>query len=122
MPYWSYSTVPERVLVCGSRTWRNSIRVHSRLKALPRRTIVMHGGAGGADTIADEAALRYGHQVEVYPANWEEHGKKAGILRNLVMLDQQPWLVIAFWDGKSRGTKHTIDEALKHGIPVEIHR
>jgi hypothetical protein len=36
------------------------------------------------------------------------------------MLNGSPDLVIAFWDGESRGTRHTIDEAKRRGIPVEI--
>jgi len=82
----------------------------------------MHGGARGVDRLAARYADQLGHLVEEYEADWETHGKKAGIMRNLAMLDQRPDLVIAFWDGESRGTKHTIDEASRREIPVEVHR
>lgn len=79
--------------------------------------MILHGGARGADRLADIIARALGFEVEVYPADWTL-GKYAGILRNLEMLDSKPDLVIAFWDGSSRGTKHTMDAAFKRGIPV----
>jgi len=36
------------------------------------------------------------------------------------MLDWEPELVLAFWDGRSTGTEHTITEANRRGIPVEV--
>lgn len=82
----------------------------------------MHGTARGADRLAAGYADSLGLEVEHYPADWKRHGKRAGILRNLEMLDAEPSLVIAFWNGRSCGTKHTIDEARRRGIPVEIIR
>ena len=113
-----------KVLVCGSRSFtdpfRVSLAIDQRISELPRGTCVLSGHARGADAMAEEAATRYDHNVLLFPADWETHGKKAGVLRNLTMLDQQPDLVIAFWDGESRGTQHTITEARKRGIPVEV--
>lgn len=111
---------PERVLITGSRSYTRAARIMARLAALPDGSIVMHGAARGADTIAGRVAESLGHEVEEYPADWKRDGRKAGILRNLDMLDAHPDLVIAFWDGKSRGTQHTITEARKRGIPVEV--
>lgn len=117
------------VLVCGSRTLADNpyyrATVARRIDTLPageylRPTIVMHGGAPGPDRWAAQAASRRNLLAREYLPDWERHGKKAGILRNLEMLDQGPDLVIAFWDGESRGTKHTIDGARRRGIPVEV--
>ncbi len=76
---------------------------------------------GGADPIAHNVAVGLGWNVEPYPADWERHGRRAGHLRNLAMLDYPPDLVLAFWDGQSPGTRHTITEARRRGIPVEVH-
>lgn len=88
-----------KVLVCGSRRFpdpfRVSLAINERIAALPRGTCVLSGHARGADAMAEEAATRYDHQVLLFPAEWEKHGKKAGVLRNLRMLDEQPDLVIA---------------------------
>jgi hypothetical protein len=54
------------------------------------------------------------------PADWKTHGRSAGPKRNLMMLDMKPDLVLAFWDGKSPGTKHLIENARKRGIPVRM--
>lgn len=80
----------------------------------------MHGDAHGPDRLAASYAEGLGFEVEDYPADWKRNGRRAGILRNLDMLEAKPDLVIAFWDGKSRGTNHTISEARKRGIPVEV--
>jgi hypothetical protein len=71
--------------------------------------------------MADHAALMLGLDSERYAADWKQYGKRAGILRNLQMLDQRPDLVLAFQRNGSRGTQHTIDEARKRGIAVEVH-
>lgn len=109
---------PLRVLVCGSRTWTSELEIRSVLKDLPRDTTVIHGGADGADRLAGVVARSMGMRVEEYPANWKSLGRRAGFLRNLQMLDQKPDFVLAFWDGVSKGTKHTIDQARKRNIPV----
>ncbi len=109
-----------RVLVTGSRGWSDESVVYGRLARLPADTVIVNGGAGGADQIAHEAALLHGHRSETYHADWEKYGKRAGLVRNLEMLDTKPDLVLAFWDGKSRGTAHCIAAAKVRGIPVEV--
>lgn len=109
-----------RVLVCGSRTWWDPASLRERLAELPDDTEIIQGGAGGADKLAHEFAGDYAMVSRTFPADWENHGKRAGIIRNLTMLDEHPDLVIAFWDGESPGTKHTITEAQRRGIPVEV--
>ena len=113
-----------KVLVCGSRRFIDpftaSLTIDARIGQLPSGTTVIHGGALGADQIAAEAATRTGHLVQAFYADWDTHGKKAGIIRNLKMLDENPAFVLAFWNGESRGTMHTITVARKRGIPVEI--
>jgi YspA, cpYpsA-related SLOG family len=108
-----------RVLVCGSRSWKDARRIRQRLAELPRSTIVIHGEARGADALADAAARGLGLTVMTFPADWSR-GKQAGFERNIAMLDEKPDLVIAFWDGKSKGTAHTIDQAIERGIAVEV--
>jgi YspA, cpYpsA-related SLOG family len=108
-----------KVLVCGSRAWDDYVAIFDRLSLLPRGSTIVHGGARGADQIAARVAGRLGFQVEEFLPDWS-NGKRAGLDRNLVMLDQKPDLVIAFWDGHSTGTTHTITEATKRGIPVEV--
>jgi hypothetical protein len=101
-----------RVLVCGSRAELD------RLKP----TEIISGGARGADRVAEVWAKTNSVPITVFTANWNKYGRRAGILRNNQMLDTNPDLVLAFWDGVSTGTKYTINEARKRGMKVEVIR
>ena len=82
----------------------------------------MHGACRGADMIAHTIANRFNFNIQAFPANWKEYGRKAGPIRNEEMLLHRPDLVLAFHNNleKSRGTKHVVTKAVKMGIPVEI--
>lgn len=110
-----------KVLVCGSRCWTDYDAIYNRLAELPRNALIIHGAARGADSHAALAASRLKLDQTPVPADWSK-GKRGGLERNLRMLDLEPELVLAFWDGGSRGTMHTVREAHKRGIPVEIIR
>jgi hypothetical protein len=111
-----------KVLVCGSRSWGLIEPIRQRLSVLPEGSEIIHGGAGGADERAQVIARELGIDQKVYWPNWSRYGNAAGPIRNIAMLDEDPDLVIAFWDGVSRGTMNTIVEAEKRGIPTEIIR
>jgi hypothetical protein len=70
---------------------------HGQLTWLPPQDLVIiHGGAKGADTLADQWAITNWVKIEEYKPNWEKHGKAAGPIRNKQMLDEgKPDLVIA---------------------------
>jgi len=109
----------ERVAIVGSRTWADPTLILSMVASLPRDTVIVSGGAKGVDTFAVSAAKQYGLMwIIVYP-NWDAFGKAAGPLRNVVIVDISD-RGIAFWDGKSRGTKNTIDLFNEAGKPIEI--
>lgn len=109
------------ILVTGSRTWTRLDLVRSHLRPyLEDGARIIQGGARGADQLAREVADEFGSPVKTMPADWDQHGKRAGILRNCAMLDEKPDLVLAFWDGASRGTQHCIGEAHRRGIPVVV--
>lgn len=108
-----------KVLVCGSRGWIDYTAVYSRIGELPPGSIVIHGGARGADLLADQAARAHGFHTAAMYALWRAYGKSAGHHRNRAMLDLEPELVIAFSLG-TPGTNGTIGEARRRGIPVEV--
>ena len=62
-----------------------------------------------------------GVPVLEFPADWVRLGKRAGMVRNLQMLDSAD-AVVAFWDGQSRGTAHMINETKKRGLPLRVVR
>jgi hypothetical protein len=110
-----------KVLVCGSRDWKDHQLISNVLAQLPRGTVVIHGAARGADTIAAAIADAMGFETRAFPADWRGKGRRAGILRNLAMLNDRPDRVIAFQLHGSTGTQHTIDEARKRGTPVDVY-
>lgn len=110
-----------RVLVCGSRGWTDAEYIEDRLAELPKNTEVLHGGAQGADHLAERACAALGLRMHIFLPLYEQDGRAAPLERNKRMLDQKPERVIAFWDGRSTGTAHTMSEAYRRGIPVEKH-
>jgi len=76
------------------------------------------GDAGGVDAIAAALGRRRFMKLEIHHPDWSTHGKKAGPIRNAKMLEDAD-LLVAIWDGKSRGTKNTIDTALR--LKIETH-
>jgi hypothetical protein len=84
-------------------------------------TTVVSGTARGVDKLGERWARAHGVPVDRYPAQWDRDGKAAGYKRNTVMAILADAL-IALWDGKSRGTKHMIDEATRRGLRVFVYR
>lgn len=113
-----------RVIVTGSRGWEDRERIELRLSQLPPSptTTIVHGDARGPDRIAGQFAAILGMTVEAHPAEWDRLGKSAGRVRNEKMCLLGADLLIAFWDGESRGTKDMIDRCRVHEIPTEIIR
>ena len=100
-----------RTIIAGSRNITNYeyfCNVMKEIKFTP--TVILSGGASGVDRMGEEWARANNIPVERYPANWNKYGKKAGYIRNKEMVDNADAL-IAVWDGKSKGTKLTIDLA-----------
>ena len=82
---------------------------------------VFSGGADGADSLGEFWAGEFGIPVQAFPADWDRYGKSAGYRRNVDMANGADVLV-AFWDGQSKGTKHMIDIALAKGLEVHVFR
>lgn len=83
--------------------------------------VIVTGHVSGADALGERYAQERGFQLETYPADWKAHGRAAGPIRNAQMASVAHAL-IAFWDGKSRGTKNMIDTAKKHNLHVAVVR
>jgi hypothetical protein len=89
------------------------------LKQLPLSKKIVSGGAIGTDKLGEKFAEDNNIETEIYLPNWNKFGKKAGYIRNKLIIENCDE-VIAFWNGKSPGTKLTIDIAKKLNIPVHI--
>jgi len=114
-----------RVIVCGSRFWKDVDIIRRELEKLPPDTIIIHGGANGADRIAGKIATQLGFKVVVFEAEWDKYGKAAGVIRNQRMIDEgKPDLILAFHNNilQSKGTKDMLLRGLHYGIPVKLIR
>lgn len=90
-------------------------------KYLPKDiSMIISGGAIGIDRLAEKYADKNGIPKLILLPNYNMYGKLAPLVRNRQIVNNAE-LVIAFWDGKSRGTKYTIDYANQLGVAVIVH-
>lgn len=82
-------------------------------------TTLVSGGAKGVDTLAEEYATVHKLRCVRYDADWNTFGRIAGNARSLDIVDRAHH-VVAFWDGQSPGTKHTIAYAKRRNKPLTI--
>jgi predicted Rossmann fold nucleotide-binding protein DprA/Smf involved in DNA uptake len=117
--------VKKKVAVVGSRDFADKHRLYDIMtKNYDRIKLVISGGARGADSLAVEWATDYGIPFLVFPALWRDpftgvQNRGAGFKRNRQIVEQAD-VVVAFWDGKSPGTAHTIEMAEQLNKPVRI--
>jgi|WetSurSiteA1Bulk_404760.scaffolds.fasta_scaffold130028_2 hypothetical protein len=81
---------------------------------------IVSGGAKGADRMAEWYAEFREYPIKIFLPDWDKYGKSAGYKRNQRIVDSSD-VVAAFWDGESRGTKHSIDLAVKQNKQVLIY-
>jgi predicted polyphosphate/ATP-dependent NAD kinase len=108
-----------RVLVCGGRNYSDEERVNSVLDSLHKEhrfAELIEGGAKGADRLARLWAAKRGVKTTTVRANWLQYGRAAGIIRNTIMIEKHPDLVVAFPGGS--GTADMMAKAKKHSIPL----
>lgn len=125
-----------RIIVSGSRGFSDyefiKKELDSRINDIIVEKFLLHdevrivtGGAKGVDALAERYADDNDFNQRIFYAVWATHGKSAGFIRNSEMLSYavsnglENAALIAFWDGKSKGTKHMIDIATKKGIEVQ---
>ena len=109
-----------KILVCGGRHYNDREHLFSVLDRIHQKTaisVIIHGAARGADSLAGQWAAARHIRCQTYPADWEHHGKRAGFIRNQQMLtDSQPDAVVAF--PGTAGTAHMVRTAKQSGYKV----
>lgn len=86
----------------------------------PETTEIVSGGARGVDSCAAEYAQANGILLTVFKPDYARYGRGAPLKRNISIIEYAD-TVLAFWDGKSKGTKFVIDACHERGIPVTVH-
>lgn len=122
-----------RIIIAGSRNFNDYKKLENTMLEIIENGVfstidydsikIISGTARGADRLGEKFAKDHGYEVYRFPANWDLYGKKAGYLRNeemakFAMRDGNYGVLVAFWDGTSKGTKHMINLANKHNLEV----
>lgn len=106
-----------KVAVIGSR----GLSVSDLGRYLPENTTeIVSGGAKGVDTSAREYALSHGIKLTEFLPEYTKYGRSAPLKRNITIIEYSD-IVLAFWNGKSRGTKFVIDNCRKLGVEVRVY-
>ena len=108
-----------RIIIAGGRDFDNYIKLKRDINGYLKdfhyedfdrgNITIISGGAKGADKLGEQYAKELGFKCKIFKANWNKHGKSAGPIRNTEMSKVSD-ILIAFWDGKSRGTKDMISK------------
>lgn len=119
-----------RIIVAGSRGFSDKTLLYSTLDNIiadypEDKIIIVSGCSRGADTLGISYANERSYEIKRFPAEWGKLGKSAGIRRNIQMAQyasdiKHSGLLVAFWDGESKGTKHMIDIAARYNLPTQV--
>lgn len=108
-----------KIAVVGSRTFDDYPLLKDQLDAIGNISLIISGGAAGADSLAERYAQEYGIPTSIHLPDWKKYGRAAGLVRNKDIIAECDRCV-AFWDGTSRGTAHDIELCKKLGKPYKV--
>lgn len=110
-----------KIIVAGGRNFNNYDVMDKVLSNYigSSNDIIVSGDAAGADTLGARWGQFNHLVVKHFPADWDYYGHAAGYIRNIEMAEYADML-IAFWDGKSKGTAHMIKTAQRNGLPYYV--
>jgi hypothetical protein len=121
-----------RILVTGSRDWRQPEVIHNALRLAAVQLAGEAGAANapvlvsgdcptGADAQAEYIWESWGLEIERHPADWKTYGRAAGFKRNEAMVDSGADIVLAFVRNESKGASSTVRLARKAGLTVWLY-
>ena len=112
-----------KIIIAGSRNFNNYeelCKICDYLLKNKKNIEIISGTAKGADMLGEKYATDKGYKIKQFPANWDKYKKAAGYIRNKEMAEYAD-VLIAFWDGKSKGTEHMINLAKENKLTVRTH-
>lgn len=111
-----------KVIIAGSRDFTDYALLCSfadQVLAGTQDVEIVSGGARGTDALGERYARERGYGLKVFPADWNKWGRAAGPIRNGQMADYADAL-IAFWDGRSAGTRDMIRKAREKDLKTDV--
>lgn len=107
-----------KIAIIGSRSLSiNNLEEYIRKDA----SEIVSGRAIGIDTSAKNYALSNNIKFTEFLPKYNKYGKSAPLKRNIAIIQYSDY-IIAFWNGKSKGTKFVIDNCKKLNTPIEIYK
>lgn len=107
-----------KVAVIGSRR----LTIGNLKKYLPEDTTeIVSGGAKGVDADARKYALAHDIKLTEFLPNYKRYDRGAAPLKRNLQIIEYSDIVLAFWDGTSKGTKYVIDNCRKMGVEVRVY-
>lgn len=105
-----------KTAIIGSR----GLTVKNLEKYLPPETTeIISGGARGIDACAREYAISHSIKLTEFLPEYEKYGKSAPLKRNISIIENAD-IVLAFWDGKSNGTRFVIEKCREFGKEIRV--
>lgn len=112
-----------KISIIGSRSFDDEQlfkeTLQSLISGIDSPITIISGGAKGADSFAADFAIMNNYLLVIYKPDWRKHGKAAGVIRNTQIVSESD-IVIAFWDGESKGTLDSINKAKKMNKELHI--
>lgn len=114
-----------RIIIAGGRDFQDYRRLRAYmdclLEPITDSVEIVSGGARGADSLGEKYARERGYKLRRFLADWDKYGKAAGPVRNKEMAlyaAEETGVLVAFWDGVSRGTYNMITYAEECNLKV----
>jgi predicted Rossmann fold nucleotide-binding protein DprA/Smf involved in DNA uptake len=108
-----------RLAVIGLKEFTDYSKLRSILDSISGISVIVSGGAQGTDTLAKQYSFQNKIEFLEFSPDYNKYGNKAKHIRDRLIVEHCDE-VIAFWDGKCKGTKYTMDYAGQQGKPVKI--
>ncbi len=107
-----------KIAVVGSRSI-TSVPLEKLIP--PQCTEIVSGGARGVDTCARIFAQAHGLKLTEFYPDYDRYGRSAPLKRNDLIVAHAD-MVLAFWDGISRGTLYSVRQCKNQGKPYRVFR
>ncbi len=113
---------PQKIIIAGGRNFddfNKLCQVCDEFLKKYSNVEIVSGAFKGADLLGERYAAERNYPIKQFPADWRRYGKSAGHKRNAEMAAYAK-VLIAFWDGESKGTKNMIELAEQAGLKVKV--
>lgn len=113
----------DKLAIIGSRTFYDYTKLEHLATNICDKlgiTTIVSGGAKGADLLGERFADEKNLKKLIFIPDWDKHGKSAGYKRNVDIVTNSD-IVLALWDGESKGTQHSMNIAKSQNKHVIVY-